>query len=439
MLMLKNVSKIYGEGSLRVDALNNVTLNIRDGEFVAITGPSGSGKSTLLNVVGGLDNISNGEVILDGQRIDSMGEGQLVNIRRTKIAYVFQQYYLLPSLTALENILLPLTFRGSRREDEERALELLNKVGLANRANHKPSQLSGGEQQRVAIARALINNCSLILADEPTGNLDQKTGMEIMELFTKLNIDGYAIMMVTHNSDTAQRAKRVIAMKDGRIVGDTHKKRGNRRDANYSRRKGYGARIAVQQVGKWDSRPVINGTCQEGGNGRVASQQVGELDNRPVIMVTLDEGGNWQLAGEQRKVMDDRLSVRGTREKGSNGQIASQQHELMDDRLSVRGTREKGSNGRVANQQRKGTDDRKVPNVTYEKGDNEWIADVIRQEIEDAKIANVTYVGGGNGRNPKKTHKNRRNRRPVSATHIEVGNASVPRETSENRGLSYDI
>ncbi|MDY6834741.1 MAG: ABC transporter ATP-binding protein [Chloroflexota bacterium] len=318
--MLKNVSKIYGEGSLRVDALDSVTLNIHDGEFVAITGPSGSGKSTLLNVVGGLDNISNGEVVLDGQRIDSMGEGQLVNIRRTKIAYVFQQYYLLPSLTALENILLPLTFRGSRRDDEDRALDLLNKVGLANRASHKPSQLSGGEQQRVAIARALINNCSLILADEPTGNLDQKTGMEIIDLFTKLNADGYAIMMVTHNSETAHRAKRVISMKDGQIVGDTLRKRGRRWDSNHTRRRRNGARIVVQQSG--------------------------ESDSRPVVTVTLDEEGNWQLAGEQCKVTDDRKVPNVTYEKGDNESIADVIRQEIGDAKIASVPHVEGGNGR---------------------------------------------------------------------------------------------
>jgi ABC-type lipoprotein export system ATPase subunit len=185
---------------------------------VAITGPSGSGKSTLLNIIGGLDSISSGEVLLDGIRVDNLNENTLVDIRRKKIAYVFQQYHLIPSLTALENVLLPLSFYGSGKEDENRAIEILRKVGLEKRAKHNPSQLSGGEQQRVAIARALINNCQFVLADEPTGNLDQNTGMEILNLFQEVNKDGLTIIMVTHSSDIVSHADRIIALRDGEIV-----------------------------------------------------------------------------------------------------------------------------------------------------------------------------------------------------------------------------
>ena len=218
MLEIKNVSKTYGEGSAQVVALKNIHIQVDEGEFVAITGPSGSGKSTLLNIVGGLDSISSGEVLLDGIRIDNLNENTLVDIRRRKIAYVFQQYHLIPSLTALENVLLPLTFYGSGNEDENRAIEILGKVGLEKRAKHKPSQLSGGEQQRVAIARALINNCQFVLADEPTGNLDQNTGMEILNLFQEVNKDGHTIIMVTHSSDIVSHANRIIALRDGEIV-----------------------------------------------------------------------------------------------------------------------------------------------------------------------------------------------------------------------------
>ena len=218
MLEIKSVSKTYGDGSARVVALNNIHMHVDDGEFVAITGPSGSGKSTLLSIIGGLDSISSGEVLLDGIRIDNLNENALVDIRRRKVAYVFQQYHLIPSLTALENVLLPLTFYGSRKEDEERAEEMLRKVGLEKRAKHKPSQLSGGEQQRVAIARALINNCPFILADEPTGNIDQKTGMEILNLFQQVNKDGHTIIMVTHSPDIVSHAKRIIALRDGEIA-----------------------------------------------------------------------------------------------------------------------------------------------------------------------------------------------------------------------------
>jgi len=218
MLEIKNVSKTYGEGSAQVVALKNINIHVDDGEFVAITGPSGSGKSTLLNIIGGLDSISNGEVLLDGIRIDNLNENALVDIRRRKIAYVFQQYHLIPSLTALENVLLPLTFYRGVDEEEERAIEILKKVGLEKRSNHKPSQLSGGEQQRVAIARALINNCQFVLADEPTGNVDQKTGMEILNLFKQVNDEGHTILMVTHSPDIVSHAKRIIALRDGEIV-----------------------------------------------------------------------------------------------------------------------------------------------------------------------------------------------------------------------------
>jgi putative ABC transport system ATP-binding protein len=221
LLEVRNVSKVYGEKSSQVVALNNVNLSIRKGEFAAITGPSGSGKSTLLNVIGGLDHLTSGEIILENLRIDNLSESKLVAIRRKKIAYVFQQYHLIPSLTALENILLPLTFCGDKDDCHHKAMQMLEKVGLAQRAGHKPGQLSGGEQQRVAIARALVNNCSIILADEPTGNLDQKTGAGIITLFEQLNEDGYTILVVTHSPDIARCTRRIVAMEDGRIVDET--------------------------------------------------------------------------------------------------------------------------------------------------------------------------------------------------------------------------
>jgi len=217
MLEIKNISKIYGEGPAKVVALNNVSLRVNEGDFMAIMGPSGSGKSTLLNIIGGLEYPSSGEVILDGERVDNLDENDFVDIRRGKIAYVFQEYHLLPSLTALENVMLPLTFCGAEK-GEEKALEILKRVGLGERAEHKPSQLSGGEQQRVAIARALVNSPSLILADEPTGNMDQKTGREILDLFHQLNKDGRSIIMVTHNPEIAKQAKEIIVLQDGQIV-----------------------------------------------------------------------------------------------------------------------------------------------------------------------------------------------------------------------------
>jgi len=218
MLEVKNVSKVYGEGDAKVVALNNVSLEVNKGDFIAVMGPSGSGKSTLLNVIGGLDLLSSGEVILDGQRIDKMDENALVAIRRGKIAYVFQQYHLLSSLTAIENVFLPLLFCGADGESLDKAMDILKVVGLEKRARHKPGQLSGGEQQRVAIARAIVNNPSLILADEPTGNMDQKTGAEILSLFDQLNRQGRGIIMVTHSPEVAEHAREIIFLKDGQIV-----------------------------------------------------------------------------------------------------------------------------------------------------------------------------------------------------------------------------
>ena len=227
MLEVKNVSKIYGEGTAKVVALNNISLLVNEGDFIAIMGPSGSGKSTLLNIIGGLDHISSGEVILDGQRIDSLDENALVDVRRWKIAYVFQQYHLIPSLTALENVLLPLTFCGATN-GSQKALDILKRVGLGKRAEHKPSQLSGGEQQRVAIARALVNDPSLILADEPTGNMDRKTGKEILALFGQLNREGRSIVMVTHDPEIAGYAREVVVLQDGQIVDKISQKGGNK-------------------------------------------------------------------------------------------------------------------------------------------------------------------------------------------------------------------
>jgi putative ABC transport system ATP-binding protein len=219
MLEVISVSKVYGEGTSKVIALNDVSLRVNKGDFIAVMGPSGSGKSTLLNIIGGLDQISSGEVILDGQRIDNLSENDLVDIRRGKIAYVFQQYHLLASLSALENVLLPLTFSESQNgASEARALDMLKKVSLEKRAEHKPSELSGGEQQRVAIARAMVNNPTLILADEPTGNMDQKTGSEILGLFDQLNMEGHSIIMVTHDPEVAKHAKEIVFLKDGQIV-----------------------------------------------------------------------------------------------------------------------------------------------------------------------------------------------------------------------------
>lgn len=226
MLEIKNITKIYGKGETKVVALNNVSLRVDKGDFIAIMGPSGSGKSTLLNVIGGLDRLSNGEVLLEGKRIDNLDENALVEIRRGKIAYVFQQYHLIPSLTALENVLLPLIFAETSGK-AERALNILKMVGLEKRAKHKPSQLSGGEQQRVAIARALVNNPLLILADEPTGNMDQETGRKILHLFNQLNREGHSIIMVTHNPEIAKYAGEIIVLRDGQVIDRINQRRGD--------------------------------------------------------------------------------------------------------------------------------------------------------------------------------------------------------------------
>jgi len=223
MLELKEISKVYGEGAARVVALDKVSFSAEEDAFVAVMGPSGSGKSTFLNIIGGLDRPSSGEVILEGTRIDNLDENELVDIRRGKIAYVFQQYHLLPSLTALENVLLPLVFCGASKE-VDRAVEILKKVGLGKRTGHKPSQLSGGEQQRVAIARALVGKPSLILADEPTGNMDRKTGSEILGLFTQLYKEGHGIIMVTHDPEIATFANTTVFLQDGRIIKKMNQK-----------------------------------------------------------------------------------------------------------------------------------------------------------------------------------------------------------------------
>jgi putative ABC transport system ATP-binding protein len=216
MLEIKNVSKSYGQGEGQVQALRGVSFTVKEGTFLAVMGPSGSGKSTLLNIIGGLDQLTSGEVFLNGKRIDNLSENQLVQVRRGQIAYVFQQYHLLPSLTAIENVLLPLAF--TKRDDNAKAREMLRRVGLEKRAEHRPSQLSGGEQQRVAIARALVSDPELILADEPTGNMDQHTGLEILKLFEELNKEGRSIIMVTHAPEIAAHAGETLFLRDGSLV-----------------------------------------------------------------------------------------------------------------------------------------------------------------------------------------------------------------------------
>jgi len=220
---LQDVSKIYPMGGLPVAALNKVSITIKNAEYIAIMGPSGSGKSTLLNILGGVDQPSEGSVYLGGTKIDSLPEKALLLARRKTVSYIFQEARLLSSLTAMENVTLPLAFYANKAavfKPKDRAMALLEKVGLAQRADHLPHQLSGGEAQRVSIARALMNDPLLVLADEPTGNLDSKTGEEIMELFQNLNKEGLTIVMVTHDPQKASHAKRVVRLKDGEIVED---------------------------------------------------------------------------------------------------------------------------------------------------------------------------------------------------------------------------
>jgi putative ABC transport system ATP-binding protein len=218
MLEVKDITKVYGDAENRVVALDSVSLIVPDGGFLAITGASGSGKTTLLNIIGGLDRPTSGEVLLDSRRIDNLTERELVDVRRRRITNVFQHFHLLPSLTALENVLLPAAFCDGNTGYEESALDLLTRVGLGKRAHHRPAQLSGGEQQRVAIARAVLLRPSIILADEPTGNMDEANGLATMELFEELNRDGLSIIVVTHNPDVARRAHQTIVLKDGRVL-----------------------------------------------------------------------------------------------------------------------------------------------------------------------------------------------------------------------------
>lgn len=221
IIELKDVKKIYRMGEVDVPALNGVSLEIKRGEFITIMGPSGSGKSTLMNMVGCLDVPTHGNIYLDGKDISQMSESGLAQIRGKKIGFVFQKFNLLQTLSALENVTIPMMFQNVNEEDRnKRALELLDMVGLKDRAYHKPSELSGGQQQRVAIARSLSNDPDVILADEPTGNLDTKTGKDVIGMLSKLHREGKTIIMVTHDSDVAKQAKRIVLIKDGMVVSN---------------------------------------------------------------------------------------------------------------------------------------------------------------------------------------------------------------------------
>lgn len=218
ILEVKNVWKVYGT-KVQVRALQGIDLTINEAEFIAIIGPSGSGKSTLMHVMGCLDRPSQGEVVLEGINVAELSQDELAEIRALKIGFVFQQFNLLPRKTAQKNVELPLVFQGlNKKERSKRSAELLEKVGLGQRMDHSPAQMSGGEQQRVAIARALISNPSIIIADEPTGNLDTKSSMEIMSILEKLNDEGKTVVIVTHDPEIAVWADRTVRLRDGKIV-----------------------------------------------------------------------------------------------------------------------------------------------------------------------------------------------------------------------------
>ncbi len=218
IVRLENVWKIYDMGEVKIEALRGITLEIREGEYVIIVGPSGSGKSTLLHILGLLDKPTKGLVLMEGQDTSKMKDKKLAHLRNRKIGFVFQSYNLLPRLSALENVELPMIYAGvPPRKRRKRALELLELVGLGNRIHHRPNQLSGGQQQRVAVARALANDPVFILADEPTGNLDTKSGEELLKLFRKLHEMGKTLVVVTHNLEIVSEGTRVIRIKDGMI------------------------------------------------------------------------------------------------------------------------------------------------------------------------------------------------------------------------------
>ncbi|MBT3318252.1 MAG: ABC transporter ATP-binding protein [Clostridia bacterium] len=224
MIELRKINKTYQMGQAAVHALDDVSVSIKDGEFVAVIGPSGSGKSTLMNVIGCLDLADDGEYILNGQHIDDYSERELGVIRNKEIGFIFQQFNLLAKLTAYENVELPLIYQGlGMSERKKRVTESLAKVGLSDRMRHRPNELSGGQQQRVAIARALSTHPTLILADEPTGNLDSKSGIEIMNILVDLHKEGRGIVLITHDEYVAEKATRRLHMLDGRIDKDTGK------------------------------------------------------------------------------------------------------------------------------------------------------------------------------------------------------------------------
>lgn len=221
VIHLEDIRKTYFMGSNSIEVLKGISIDINKNEYVALMGPSGSGKSTLMNIIGCLDTATNGQYVLNNKDVSKMEDDDLAEVRNQEIGFVFQQFNLLPRLTALENVALPLIYAGINKKDRtERAMAALEKVALSDRSHHKPNELSGGQIQRVAIARALVNNPSLLLADEPTGNLDSKTSAEVMEIFGKLQAAGNTVVIVTHEEDIAAYAKRIIRLRDGLVETD---------------------------------------------------------------------------------------------------------------------------------------------------------------------------------------------------------------------------
>lgn len=221
MIEAKNITKVYKTGAVEYKALDNVSLSINRGDFIAIMGPSGSGKSTLMNILACLDRFDSGKYILNGKDVTFMSDNELAKIRNKEIGFVFQNFNLLPKLNLLENVELPMIYAGvGKKTRHDTAMKALEKVKLTKWYNHKPSEISGGQRQRVAIARALVNKPFVIMADEPTGNLDSAVSIEVMHIFQQLNEEGVTIVMVTHEEDIARFAQRIITVKDGRIVND---------------------------------------------------------------------------------------------------------------------------------------------------------------------------------------------------------------------------